>query len=471
MARFALIQNLWTENLGIMYLSGMLKSKGHESRIFIDVRNTNAPAEVIKYKPDIVGVSCTTGLHHWGIEFLRSMKAALPNVVTLMGGPHATFCPEVAKEPGVDFAVRGEGETAVVKIAEAVDYKLPLDNLENLVYYRNGELTVNPIGNLIEDLDSIPFPDRSYYDYYPITRKEGSKNFIAGRGCPYKCTFCANYEYHHIYQGHGKWVRYRSYENILSEIEHVRDKYGLKFVGFSDDTLIFNRKWLLPFLELYKKRIGLPFLSTVRVNLIDDEIARALKDGGCISCVFGVESGVERIRNGVLQKGISEEQIRNAAALFRKYKIQFGTYNMLGLPSETIDDAWQTVKLNAEIRPDFPWCSILQPYPGTKIHQDMEKSLGKSIDSDAIQASYFTASVIDNPDIKQMENLQKFFHLAVRLPVLHPLIKQFIKLPPNFLFTLVFQACYGWQLLRRSHLNLLQMFRYWWTQQSLFKKK
>ncbi len=454
-----------------MYLSAILKSKGHDSRIFIDVRGNNAFKEVIDYRPDVVGVTCTTGLHHWGVGFLRSVKAANSRIVTVLGGPHATFCPEAAQEAGVDYAVRGEGEAAVLGIAEAMQNGGGIEKLDNVVFFREGQLTINPMGRLIEELDSIPYPDRSHYDRYPLTRKEGSKNFIAGRGCPYKCTFCANFEYHNIYRGHGKWVRYRSHENILAEIEEVKQRYGIKFVGFSDDTLIFNRNWLLPFLEKYRERIGLPFLSTVRANLIDEELVKALKQGGCISCVFGLESGVERIRNGVLQKGISEEQIRNAAALFRKYKIQFGTYNMLGLPTETIEDAWQTVKLNAEIRPDFPWCSILQPYPGTKIHQDMEKSLGKKIASDAIQASYFTASVIDNPDIKQMENLQKLFHLAVRVPALQPAIRKLVKLPPNFFFTLIFQACYGWQLLRRSHLNLLQMFRYWWSQQGMFKKR
>ncbi len=449
----------------------MLNAKGHKSRIFIDVRGNNAFEEVVGYNPDVVGVSCTTGLHHWGTDFLRRIKSALPNVLTLLGGPHATFCPETAMEEGVDFAVRGEAENAVVDIAEAVDNGGEIEYIENVAYARNEELIINPMGSLIENLDSLPFPDRSYYDHYPLTRREGSKNFIAGRGCPYKCTFCANFEYHNIYRDKGKWVRYRSHENVLEEIRQVRERYGIKFVGFSDDTLIFNRKWLLPFLEKYRAEIGLPFLSTVRANLIDEEIVRALKEAGCISCVFGVESGVERIRNDVLQKGIRDEEIRETAALFKKYKIQFGTYNMLGLPSETIEDSWQTVKLNAEIRPDFPWCSILQPYPGTKIHSDMEQSLGKSIDPNDIQASYFTASVIDNSDIRQMENLQKFFHLAVRVPWLQPIIKKLIKLPPNFLFTLVFQICYGWQLLRRSHLNVLQMFRYWWTQQSIFNRR
>ncbi len=471
MARFAFIQNLWTENLGIMYLSSALKAAGHEARIFIDVRGSNALQEALDYQPQAVGVSCTTGLHHWGLDFLRRFKAAKPEIVTLIGGPHATFCPEVALEEGVDFAVMGEAERAVCAIAEELEGSREIQLLENIAYRRDGELIINPLGKLEENLDSLPFPDRTHYDRYPLTKREGSKNFIGGRGCPYNCAFCGNYRYHTLYQDKGKWVRYRSHENILTEIEEVRDLYGIRFVGFSDDTLIFNRKWLLPFLEKYRQRIGLPFISTVRANLVDEELVKALKAGGCLSCVFGVESGDERIRNEVLQKGVTDEEIRRTAALFRKYRIRFGTYNMLGLPGETVAEAMKTVKLNAGIRPDFPWCSILQPYPGTKIHEDMEKSLGQDIAADQIGASYFTASVIDNPHLKQMENLQKLFHLAVRVPFLQPAIRRLIKLPPNPLFTLIFQASYGWQLLRRSRLNILQMLKYWWTQQGMFRRR
>jgi len=454
-----------------MYLSAMLKSKGHEARIFIDVKGSKAFQDVIDYKPDVVGTSCTTGLHHWGIDFSRRIKNANPDIITIMGGPHATFCPEIVRENGIDYAVRGESENAIIAFAEEVDGNREFVTLENIVYCHDDELVINPLGSLIEDLDSIPFPDRSYYDRYPLTRKEGSKNFIAGRGCPYKCTFCCNYRYHNMYHDKGRWVRYRSYDNILDEIEFVRDKYGIKFVGFSDDTLIFNRKWVIPFLEEYKERISLPFISTFRANLADEDLVRTMKEAGIHSVVFGVESGDEGIRNNTLQKGVTDEQIRFAASLFKKYKIKFGTYNMLGLPGETIDDSWKTVKLNSEIRPDFPWCSILQPYPGTKIHDDMEESLGEEISADEITPSYFTASVIDNPDIKQMENLQKLFHLAVRVPFLQPVIRQMIKLPSNIFFTMIFQASYGWQLLRRSNLNLMQMFKYWWTQQGIFRNK
>jgi radical SAM superfamily enzyme YgiQ (UPF0313 family) len=250
----------------------------------------------------------------------------------------------------------------------------------------------------------------------------------------------------------------------------VRDRYPLRFVGFSDDILIINKKWLFPFLDLYRREIGLPFLSTVRANLVDEEIARALKEAGCISCVFGVESGVERIRNEVLAKGVKDEAIYEAARLLKKHKIRFGTYNMVGLPSETVDDAFQTVKINARIRPDFPWCSVLQPYPGTQIRKRIEQDIGRELPVDEIGASYFTTSVLQNRQMRQLENLQKFFHLAVRLPFLQPLIRQLIKLPPNPIFQFIFQSCYAWQLMRRSRINFFKLIQYGLKSGRLFQR-
>ncbi|MFH1862345.1 MAG: radical SAM protein, partial [bacterium] len=219
-----------------------------------------------------------------------------------------------------------------------------------------------------------------------------------------------------------------------------------------------------------KKEIGLPFLSTVRANLVDEELVKALKEAGCVSCVFGVESGVERIRNEVLAKGVKDEHIYETARLFKKYKIRFGTYNMVGLPGETVEDAFQTVKINAKIKADFPWCSVLQPYPGTQIRKRVEEELGYELPVDDIGGSYFTDSIIKNQRMRELENLQKLFHVAVKFPILQPLIRRLIKLPPNRFFQFVFQSCYAWQLMKRSRINFFTLLRYAIASQKLFKK-
>ncbi len=471
MARFALIQNLYTENLGLMSISSYLQSRGHEAQIFIDVKGTNAFAEVEAYNPQVIGFSCTTGMHHWGIEFARRYKDSHPHVVSLFGGPHPTFYPKMIDNPFVDYLCIGEGEEAVDELGRALDGEGAPEEIANLLMKRDGTIIENPVRPLVQNLDTLPFPDRTYYDRYPLTARETSKNFISGRGCAYKCNFCANHTLMKLYHGRGKWVRFRTRENIIEEIKQVKSKYPVRFIGFSDDILIVNRKWLYPFLELYKQEIGLPFLSTVRANLVDEDLVVALKEAGCISTVFGVESGVENIRNGVLAKRVKDSHIYESARLFRKHKIHYGTYNMVGLPGETLEDVFETVKMNARIRPDFPWCSVLQPYPGTEIRERIEKEVGRALPVDEIGASYFTNSMVRSKEIRQMENLQKFFHLAVRFPFLQPLIRQLIKLPPNPLYQLIFKSCYALQLMKRSRINLFTLLRYASASGQMFKKK
>ncbi|MCX6639827.1 MAG: radical SAM protein [bacterium] len=471
MAKVALVQNLLTENLGLMYISSYLQRQGHDARIFIDVQGTNAFKDIESFAPQVIGFSCTTGMHHWALDFARRYKSQHAKVNIVLGGPHPTFYPQIIKDPVVDYICVGEGEEALSELVGVIDGGGDVSQIGNIWSKRDGEIIENPVRPLLQDLDSLPFPDRSYYDRYPITARETSKNFISGRGCAYKCNFCANHTLMGIYHDKGKYVRFRSKENVIEEIKQVKARYPVRFIGFSDDILIVNRKWLYPFLDLYKREINLPFLSTVRANLVDEELVAALKIAGCISCVFGVESGVEKIRNEVLAKGVKDEHIFEAARLFHKYRIRFGTYNMVGLPGETIEDAFQTVKINARIQPDFPWCSVLQPYPGTQIRKRIEADLGHQLPIDEIGASYFTTSVVRSKEIRQLENLQKLFHLAVKFPFIQPIVRQLIKLPPNFLFQWTFNACYAWQLMVRSRINFFKLIQYGLASQRLFKKR
>ncbi len=470
MARFALIQNIHTENLGLMSISAYLRRAGHEARIFIDDDRASAFSGVAAYNPQVIGFSCTTGMHLKAVFFAHRYKKVYPETISIFGGPHPTFHPEMVNHPDVDYVCLGEGEQAADELGKALDGEGDLLLIPNLWTARDGEVIKNPIRPLIENLDRMPWPDRTYYDFYPIAGAEPSKNFMAGRGCSYRCNFCANHSLMKLYHGKGKWVRFRSPEDIIAEIQDVKKRYPLRFVSFSDDILIVKRDFIYPFLDRYRKEIGLPFLSTVRANLVDEALVVALKKAGCVSTVFGVESGVQSIRNGQLAKGVKDEEIFEAARLFQKHKIRFGTYNMVCLPGETLEDAVQTVKMNAKIRPDFPWCSILQPYPGTKIREKLEKENERILPVDEIGGSYFSGSVSEKKDIRQMMNLQKFFPLAVWFPFLQPIIFQLIKLKPNPVFQFVYNCCYALQLMKRSRIGFFTLLRNALSFKSLFSK-
>lgn len=279
---------------------------------------------------------------------------------------------------------------------------------------------------------------------------------MTGRGCPYKCSYCATATLQKIYENKGTFTRFRSPENVIDEILYVKKKYGLKTVCFQDDTFILKPSRLVKLLELYGKKVNLPFICHIRADLVTEEIVKILKENGCHSVDFGVESGNENIRKNLLEKTVTNEQIKFAAHLLRKYKIPFRTTNMLGLPLETIENAFETVQLNQIIKTNFPSCSIYQPYPRTKLgDKAIELKLTPPDYSvDKIASTFYLYSVLPTKDYKKFINLQKFFFLAVKFPSLFPLIKKLINLPPNKLFNYIFLACYAYNYMKSENISL-----------------
>ena len=251
-------------------------------------------------------------------------------------------------------------------------------------------------------------------------------------------------------------LRRISPENVIAEIQDCISKYSLKKIFFNDDIFIMQKDWLEEFVPLYKREIGVPYACNVRANLVDEDRVKLLKESGCYLVMWGIESGVEQRRREILSKNISDEQIRKAAALFREYKIKMKSFNIMGSPGETLDEAVQTIKLNAEVKIDFPWCSILQPYPRTKIAEiAQEKGVLKNDYSlDDMEKSFFSGSVFDQPDIVRIERLQKLFYLGVKFPALIPLFKWMTKFNMKPVFTFLFGTSFLYRFMREVDIPL-----------------
>jgi len=457
MAKIAFIQNFVYEYLGVMSMAAVLKASGHEVEVFIGKNIGKITNEVKKCGFDIVGFSCTTGNHYWCLKMAASIKDNT-KALTVFGGPHPTFFPEIVIEHQVDIVCRGEGEGAILEMANRMDLKKSISDVPGLCFKQESGLTLkcNEVRSLINDLDALPSPDRSlYYKKYPFLNRS-QKMFMAGRGCPFKCSYCFNEALQKLYMNKGVYVRYRSVGNVIDEINCTRREYGLQTVYMMDDTFILNKKWLFDFLPKYKKELNLPFICLIRADLATEEIIEALKSANCYAAFFGVESGDENIRNFILDKNISDEQLIETARLLKKYKIRFRTYNMVGLPQEDINKAFSTVDLNIRMKTDYPWCSILQPYPRTPI-SEFAKDKGILKDS-PIREYFFKDSVLDLPDKEQLANLQKLFFWVVKFPFIKPLVKKLIKLPPNFMFNILFLTGYAYSYYKSERLKIGEMF-------------
>jgi radical SAM superfamily enzyme YgiQ (UPF0313 family) len=221
-----------------------------------------------------------------------------------------------------------------------------------------------------------------------------------------------------------------------------------------DDTFTLNKKWVLNFCEKYQEEIRLPFACQVRADLVDEETIRRLSEAGCNNVFFGVEVGSETRRNSLLKKQITNADIKRVAKLLKKYHIKFRTYNMLGLPGETLTEAFKTIDLNAEIGTDYPWCSLFHPFPGTELAEYAKKENLLETSIDDASPSFFKNSIIKSEYRNEIVNLQKLFFYGVKFPWITPLIKRLICLRPNIFFELAFLLGYSWCYIRSEKLTL-----------------
>lgn len=457
MTKVIFLHNLVYEHMGPMYLSAILKRNNHDCDVFIQGYDGDIVEKTIEAKPDLVAFSCTTGQHKWASKIAKKIKEKY-QVLIMMGGPHPTYFPEVINDSNIDIICRGEGEYAFLELANALRDKKNITRIKNLWVKKGGKIYKNNLRPLNQNLDELPFPDRTlYYAKYNFLKKNPRKSFLTTRGCPFDCTFCHNHSLKKIYGDKRHYVRRRSVEKVIEEILEVKSKYPLEVVYLMDDTFILDHAWVKKFLKLYKEKVKLPFTCLVRAGLITGDLIKKMSLAGCKRTFFSIETGNEHLRNKILKKGITNKQIIYAAKLMKKYKIKFKGYNMLGLPGETLEDAFLTIKLNRKIKTDYPVCTILQPYPQTELYEYLLKNgyLGESFSPDGFTQSYFGL----NQQMKVKEeilNLHKFFFYAVKFPWLDPIIKQLIKLPPNKMFDFIFLTGFAYIHIGSEKQNILR---------------
>ncbi len=338
----------------------------------------NLPDRIRESKPDIIGVSCMTPTIIRGGMIADTIKSVNPSIMVLVGGHHSTALPErtLNEFPSFDAVVVGEGEETLLEICQKMVFK----DVKGVVYRgEDGNIIRNAHRPLIKDLDSLPFPDRSYFNLHKKRKLHFSRGLsedsfmitdvYSSRGCPNICTFCA---VNFAHSTEGIKYRMRSVENVLMEVRECKEKYGFNHISFMDDTLTINKQRVIQMCEGLKK-IGLKSWNCcARVNTVDKEMLKALVDAGCRKISFGVESGSDKVLKQ-MKKGITVDQVRRAFAMSRELGLDIaeGTFMVGGAIDETPEDVDLTIKLIKEIKPDYISASVLVPFPGTEAHKQM----------------------------------------------------------------------------------------------------
>lgn len=449
--------------ISVMLLCAVLKKKGHDTEVFIESGESDFIGAILNSNADLFAFSCTTGWENWVVKIAKDLKQHCTTPV-LVGGPHATFFPEFIKNKHIDWLCRGEGEQTIVDFVEALEfhpekaYKIP--NIFSLS--ETGEVHHNDVREFIKDLDQLPIPDFTPYTKYSylVPYNRDMYPVMTGRGCPNNCSYCFNKSYKEIYRGKGKYIRQRSPENVISELRHIKKAFGIEKINFVDDSFFNRPQWIEEFAPLYINEIALPFIINVEATQVEEDLVRLIKDMGCICVRMGVETGNEHLRRNVLKKRVTDKHIRTAAALFKKYRIKLSTFNILGIPGESLDDAMSTYTLNKEIGSDLIQCSLLQPYPGTEMCQYVKNNGFIDENSDgALEESFFVTTNIKLENKKELVNLQKLMQIMSQINAPEKMVRFFIQMPGNPIFSLLFKISFIYSKIKIQKIRILPLVR------------
>lgn len=367
--------------IGLGYLQAMLKSRSFPCRLAnLSGRGRHETVAYLKAQnPAVMGVSMFTFNRKRSYELLAWAREACPQAILLAGGPHPTHLAEEVFEdcPALNAIVQGEGEEVLLGIVERLRAAPGTDlwmQTPGLILREGRTLPQPPI----EKLDTVGIPaEHLEADFLDSV---GQLAYLStSRGCPATCNFCNTPEFW------GTSIRFRSAASVLRELRLLRERYGLTYFSFRDDTFTANRGRVLDLMAGIQDSGLHPLWNCQsRVNLVDEDRLVAMKRAGCEFMQFGVEHGSERVL-ALLDKGTGLRQARRALDLVRKVGINVGIYIITGIPGETWADVEETAAFIKDTRPSDCQISPLALYPGTRMF-DQYRAEGR------LQKDFYRAS-------------------------------------------------------------------------------
>jgi len=361
--------------LGLAYIASVLEKNGFNISI-IDLTFEKEfdflRRRLKELEPKLIGITCQTTFAEEAFEAARISKTMIPRAIIVLGGPHPTVLPEkTLEESGADIVVIGEGEYTFKEIAEKIEGGESFKEVEGICYKEGQNIRFSGERTLIDDLDGLPLPARHLFDERYLEHPEIT--MINSRGCPFHCSFCQPT----LSKIFGRKVRLRSPKNVVEEIKLVLATYGNKTIRFHDDTFTWNKKWTKELCDFIRKEnLKITWNCKSRVDVIDRELVRMLKQAGCVRIDMGIESGSQRLLDEILNKGITIEQTKDAFKICYEQGMKTSAFIMVGIPTERPKEVLDTINLIEQMKIDDLNVSIFTPFPGTKIFNfALEKGL------------------------------------------------------------------------------------------------
>jgi len=365
--------------LGLMYIAAVLERAGYKTEILDafmtdcsfqkngETINVGMPFEQIKKeicrrKPDIVGIAgpFTCQIEN-SLKISNLTKQVDPGILTVVGGPHVTTVPKgfLEEAKNVDIAVTGEGENTMLDIAQYFEGKKQLSEILGIAYRKNGEVTLNSSRPFIKNLDNLPYPAYDLVDMeqYLSPKKIGYRSFrnraismITSRGCPFNCCFCS------VHLHMGREFRAHSASYVLNHIQYVVEKFNVKNIFFEDDNLTLDLARFEAICDgLISKKISIGWETPngVRADCLNLNLLKKMKESGCQSVFFGVESGDQQILDNVICKSLDLNRVVDVAKICRDIGLKTGAFYIIGFPGEKKENMQKTVDFALRLKRDF----------------------------------------------------------------------------------------------------------------------
>jgi len=370
---------------GISYISSFLKKHGHQTKMIVLSRtsprnNRDILDEYLKkFSPRLICFTAVSTEYQFITNIAKYIKGKWPDIYLLVGGPHVSLNPNGVLLDSFDALCVGEGENPILELVSQLEENTTPSVILNLWIKHGSEIEKNLPRPFLQDLDSLPFPDREMWQEWTEERPGARYSVLLGRGCPFQCTYCSNHALKKL--APGPYVRFRSPDNIIEEIRDiVRLPIRKREIYLEVESFGVDKEWAIELcsrLECFNKTVNqhLSFGVNLRItpNADFEDLLVACKKANFRFINIGLESGSERVRREILKRNYSNKDVINTVNLARKYGLKVAFYNMIGIPGETMADFKETVKINQICLPDWHLTGIFFPYPGTDLYFLCEK--------------------------------------------------------------------------------------------------
>ncbi len=399
--------NSWTKiQMGLSYISSVLKEAGHETRLIIPSRRhfeARIDSVIHEFSPDIICFTSVFSEYSFVEKVAYYIREKAPDAYMIIGGPHASLQPEEVTSGPYDALCIGEGEYPMLELTSALEKRKTISRIPNLWIRKGHSIEKNETRAFVQDLDEIPFPDREMWRAW--VEHDTQHTVFLARGCPYNCTYCCNHRLRKLAEG--QYVRFRSVANVIEEIADISEKFtDISEIFFEVETITANQVWafgLCERLEEFNASRDNPigFGTNVRVlrNKSLKPLFEAFSRAGFKYINIGIESGSERVRTEVLKRTYSNEDLIRTCDEAHESGLLINAYNMIGLPGETLDDFQKTLEVNRRCLPEGNYLSIFFPYPGTELHRIcVERGLNVQLEEESMERFKSVLALPEFPD-------------------------------------------------------------------------